>query len=204
MTKHFLFINGSPSGSDGNTAVLMSYAADLLAKHGSVRWLNLSEGVSVTRAEQELRECSGILIGTGTYWDSWGSSLQKFLEDMTHTEGSDCWLGKPVGVVVSMHSVGGKGVLSRLQGVLNTFGAIIPPMSAMVYSAVAELALQGAESVVIKDLWRPSDLDIICHNLVESSNGSKQWRSWPVERDHFSGKWLKSVVEKVKRVWLRR
>lgn len=192
MTKNFLLINGSLSGSDGNTAVLMSYAADRLAKHGSVRWLNLSEGVSVTRAEQELQACSGIMIATGTYWDSWGSPLQKFFEDMTHTEGSACWLGKPVGVVVSMHSVGGKGVLSRLQGVLNTFGAIIPPMSGMVYSAVADLALQATDHTITKDLWRPSDLDIICHNLIESCNGSRQWRSWPVDRENLSGLWFNS------------
>jgi multimeric flavodoxin WrbA len=191
MKRTFLLINGSKYGCEGNTQTLMDEAAERLANYGEVQWLHLTEGVSVEAAENALRAASAIVIGTGTYWDSWGSPLQRFLEDMTHTEGTDCWIGKPVAVLITMHSVGGKAVLSRLQGVLNTFGALIPPMCGIVYSAVAHAALRGEENAITEDLWRQSDLDIICHNLNESCNHANKWRSWPVERQHFSDKWLK-------------
>lgn len=190
MPHTFLLINGSRTGVTGNTATLMNYTATYLRKYGNVEHLNLTEEISTSVVEQSLRTASAFVIGTGTYWDSWGSLLQRFLEDMTHTEGTDCWFGKPVAVIVTMHSVGGKGVLSRLQGVMNTFGAIIPPMAGLIYSAVAQIALEGGENSITEDLWRPSDIDVICHNLVECCNGTNEWAQWPVEKKHFTDRWI--------------
>ena len=90
----------------------------------------------------QLEKSQGFVFVTGTYWDSWGSPLQKFLENVTDLEGSPAFLGKPAIVMVLNHSVGGKGVLSRLQGVLSTLGCLIPPMSGIVYSWVTEQLLK--------------------------------------------------------------
>lgn len=190
MKSDFLLVNGSPSGEAGSTAELLRYAGRRLEAHGSVRLLELSRMPPVAEMEGALRSSSAIMFGTGTYWDSWGSPLQKFFEEMTHTEGTDCWMGKPVAALVTMHSVGGKGVLSRLLGVLNTFGALIPPMCGIVISAVGELALAGGDNDITEDVWRPSDLDVLCHNLAVSCGMRPDWRSWPVEREHFRTKWI--------------
>ena len=40
-----------------------------------------------------LAEADGFVFATGTYWDSWGSPLQKFLEETTAFEGTSVWLG---------------------------------------------------------------------------------------------------------------
>jgi chromate reductase len=112
------------------------------------------------------------------------------LEEATVTEGTDLWLGKPCVVGVLMHSVGGKGVLSRLQGVLNTYGLFIPPMSGFLYSVVNQLALKGEESPLSEDLWRIDDLEVVCHNLLEACRYPRNWRGWPVNRTSFDKVWL--------------
>ena len=111
-----------------------------------------SSTLSINESVQLLRQANGIVFVTGTYWDSWGSPLQKFLEDLTPWECSDVWLGKPAAVVVSMQEVGGKAVLSRLQGVLSSLGCIIPPCSGMVYSHVGQCALEAGALNPIRTL----------------------------------------------------
>lgn len=197
MSRTFLLLNGSLHGESGNTTILLAQAANLLGPQGVVRTVNLSTPPPLEEIESLLRESSALVIGTGTYWDSWGSPLQTFFEQVSHTEGTDCWLGKPAATIVTMHSVGGKGVLSRLQGVLNTFGALIPPMGGLVYSAVAHAALGNGDSEINDDLWRPSDLEVICHNLVECCRHASQWSSWSVDRRNFHARWLGSKVDGV-------
>jgi chromate reductase len=194
-SKTFLLTNGSRAGSAGSMAVLMNRAATLLEPHGAVRSLTLADGFDPAETEDALKEAAGVVVGTGTYWDSWGSPLQRFLEVMTYTEGSSCWLGKPAGVIVTMHSVGGKVIVSRLQGVLNTLGAIIPPMSGLVYSALAQAALKAGENSITDDVWRPSDVESLCHNIVEAGNGTNKWRAWPVERENYEHAWLADSAE---------
>jgi multimeric flavodoxin WrbA len=194
LAKTILLVNGSCGGPTGNTAELLEVAAQCLASRISVSRLVLNENTAHAERLRALRECDGFIFGTGTYWDSWGSALQRFFEEMTPTEGSDLWLGKPAAVVVTMHSVGGKGVLSRLQGVLNTFGAVIPPMSGLVYSTVNHVALGHGESELTDDLWRPDDLKVVCHNLVEACHGGSDWRSWPTDRVAFERKWYEKQI----------
>jgi chromate reductase len=89
-----------------------------------------------------------------------------------------------------MHSVGGKGVLSRLQGVLNTFGLMLPPMTGFVYSAANQLALSAPQNAQSDDLWRLSDIEVVCHNVKEAVQGGAAWKSWPVDRAAFEQLWI--------------
>lgn len=92
-------------------------------------------------------------------------------------------------MIVTKHSVGGKGVLSRLQGVLNTFGCTIPPMPGLVYS----LANQGALSAAApgsEDLWCLEDVAIVCHNLLAALGVHAGYRAWPVDRERFGARWV--------------
>ncbi len=215
---HLLLLNASLAGDAGNTAVLLARARRLLARRATVESVTLAALPTVAPAADSsvpqpsaltpqlvdaLQRADGFLIGTGTHWDSWSSVLQKFLEDATPHEGTALWLGKPAAVVVSEHSVGGKGALSRLQGVLVTLGCTLPPMSGLVLSRAALLAAQHApEPAVTSDFWCEADLPVICHNLAEaarctlpSARGSAhpalpRWRTWPVDRRDFSARWL--------------
>lgn len=184
------FINGSPRGSRGNSAALLDLAEKSLGSEIVARRITLEESLEWPVIESILELSDGYVFGTGTYWDSWGSPLQKFLETATPTEGTPLWLGKPAVVLVSMNSVGGKSVLSRLQGVLSTLGASIPPHGGLVCSLAAQLALQSAPTGGADDFWRPDDVSVVCHNLLEALRGAKNWRTWPVDRECVEGKWI--------------
>lgn len=135
---HLLLLNASLAGDAGNTAGLLARAHRLLARRATVESLTLASLAVAASASDSppaalhpqlltaLSRANGFLLGTGTHWDSWSSVLQTFLEDATPHEGTALWLGKPAAVVVSEHSTGGKGVLSRLQGVLVTLGCTLP------------------------------------------------------------------------------
>jgi chromate reductase len=203
-------LNASLAGDAGNTAVLLARARRLLARRATVESLTLaavSGPPSSPPASQlsalnpqlvaALQRADGFLLGTGTHWDSWSSVLQKFLEDATAHEGTALWLGKPAAVVVSEHSTGGKGVLSRLQGVLVTLGCSIPPMSGLVLSRAAVIAATHDDAAA-RDFWCADDLRVVCHNLAEAARTSRpdaqpkppRWRSWPVDRQDFAARWL--------------
>ena len=214
---HLLLLNASLAGDTGNTAILLTRARRLLARRATVEALTLAprpdaavSHVSALNARLRigtglspqllaaLSRADGLLIGTGTHWDSWSSVLQKFLEDATPTEGTALF-GKPAAVVVSEHSTGGKGVLSRLQGVLVTLGCSIPPMSGFVLSRAALLAGEHApDPATTNDFWCEADLRVVCHNLAEAARvtqpGAKpahpRWRTWPVDRRDFGARWV--------------
>jgi len=220
---HLLLLDASLAGLAGNTAVLLARARRLLARRATVELLSLAPSPlpvpgtwlpalrlqlppspppaplsaldpQVVRA---LRRADGFLLGTGTHWDSWSSVLQGFLEEATPLEGTALWLGKPAAVVVTEHSTGGKGVLSRLQGVLVTLGCTLPPMSGLVLSRAALLAAE-TDPAAARDFWCEADLRIVCHNLAEAARVSRpgarpplpRWRTWPVDRRDFSARWL--------------
>lgn len=210
---HLLLLNASLAGDAGNTAVLLARARRLLSRRATVENVTLanvespsrqsSAGATADQLHSSLQRADGFLIGTGTHWDSWSSVLQKFLEDATPHEGTALWLGKPAAVVVSEHSVGGKGVLSRLQGVLVTLGCTLPPMSGLVLSRAALLAAHHApDPAATSDFWCEADLRVVCHNLAEAARCSlpsapgsahaahPRWRTWPVDRRDFSLRWL--------------
>ena len=96
-----------------------------------------------------------------------------------------------------MHSVGGKGVLSRLQGVLSTLGCLIPPMSGMVYSLATHLAIRHAPpdaSAPYADFWQVDDFDTIAHNLLEAVSGGAGWRAWRVDGGDAGRHWATGIA----------
>ena len=186
-----LLLNASLAGDTGNTAILLARAHRLLARRAHVTAITLAgeDAPDFTTLRPQLTQADAFLIGTGTHWDSWSSVLQQFLEDATPAEGSSLWLGKPAACVVTEHSVGGKGVLSRLQGVLITLGCTLPPMSGLVLSRAAVLAARH-EAEAARDFWCVDDLRVVCHNLAEAAAGSRRWKTWPVDREGFGDRWL--------------
>lgn len=187
--KTLLIINGSPSGSRGNCAKLISHYKNLSAF--KCRIIHLAKEPRLSSSfRKSLLSADACLFVSGTYWDSWGSPLQKFIEDLTPLEGHPLLVGKPAGVAVLMHSVGGKEVLSRLQGVLNTFGFLIPPMSGFTYSLVSEIALKS-KSTHQKDFWSLDDLQIIDENLLKATALNVKWSQWPVDKKDPRRLWLK-------------
>ena len=152
--------------------------------------IHLAEEKYGPKLRKKILESQAIIFTTGTYWDSWGSPLQKLLEQMTELEGHKELMGKPCAVFVLMHSIGGKGILSRLQGVLSTFGFMIPPMSGMVYSLVSDIALKS-RSTHAKDFWHLDDAQLILENLTRAAHTKINWKSWPVDMKDARRVWLK-------------
>jgi chromate reductase len=213
LTPRVLLINGSPAGRQGNTASVLERMAACLRERAVVDSLILDSLVLAESHdplvwEARIRASEAFVFATGTYWDSWGSPLQRFLESLTSIEASDAWLGKPAAVLVTMHSVGGKGVLSRLQGVLNTLGLLLPPLTGWVFSAASQTAISGVEHraegeshwptprdrAVTDDLWRLDDLTIVAHNLLEALYRTHRWQAWPVDRAHFQDRWVEPTL----------
>lgn len=198
-----LIINASLAGDDGNTALALARAHRALGRHSTAETLTLATALPPDAAtlpptiQQALGRADGFMFGTGTHWDSWSSVLQRFLEVATITEGTSLWLGKPAAVVITEHSVGGKGVLSRLQGILVTLGCAVPPMSGLVLSRAVLLAAEKNAGAA-RDFWSRADLAIVCHNLTEAARvrlpGARpavpRWRAWSVDRTDFHGRWL--------------
>ncbi|MBS1716880.1 MAG: NAD(P)H-dependent oxidoreductase [Armatimonadetes bacterium] len=185
-----LIINGSLGGRQGNTAELLAIASDALEPKAQVSHLELVREPSMDRILEEVQKADGFLFGTGTYWDSWGSPMQRFLEMTAHTEGSVLWFGKPAGVIVTAHAVGAKSVVSRLFGVLNMYGMLIPPMSGMAYTFVNEVALQTASDHLRDELWKAEDALVVVHNLLQAVEGGRDWRSWSTCEGQSGEKWL--------------
>jgi chromate reductase, NAD(P)H dehydrogenase (quinone) len=133
--------------------------------------------------EKEYCEADAYLFVTGTYWDSCGWPMQKFFEDFTHLECDSRIMGKPAGVIVLCHTVGGKSVLSRLQGVLSCQGYLIPPLTGMV------LARDSMNSNS-EDSWSLADMDTVLQNLHKASIIQVPWVRWPVDRGDFEKTWV--------------
>lgn len=188
--KNILIINGSLGGASGNTAVLIALTQKHLAlHHANIDILHLEENEYDLKTK--LTWADGFIFTSGTYWDSWGSPMQKFLESSTQYEASDLFLYKPAGVIISMHSVGGKEILSRLQGVLNTMGLAIPPMCGLVYSLSTHMALILSDSCDFSDdFWSLEDLEIVVHNLMTAVNHNHNFKSWPIDRKDPKRRWL--------------
>ena len=192
--KNILILNGSLGEKYGNTNKLIKNIENIISKSGlSSETIHLKElldqKINQTELKTKLEKADGFLFTSGTYWDSWGSPMQYFLEIATEFEASDIFLSKPAAVIITMHSVGGKGVLSRLQGVLNTLGMLIPPMSGMVYSLAGQLALEN-DSSFADDFWSLDDIEVVLHNLLASLNNTS-FKSWPVDHKNPKRIWIK-------------
>ena len=130
-------INGSIGGKNGNTGSLIKKIKRKINRIDSnikIKILHLHKDFFWPKVRHIIKESDALIFCTGTYWDSWGSNMQHLFEKMTEIEGKKHLLGKPAGVIVTMHSVGGKEVASRMQGVLCSMGCVLPPFSAFAYS----------------------------------------------------------------------
>ena len=205
-----LVLNASLAGDAGNSAAVLDHVASLLAVDAEVARHTLTTAPGFAAVREALAQADALVIGTGTHWDSWSSHLQRFLEEATPAEGTSLWLGKPAACVVTEHSVGGKGVLSRLQGVLVTLGCSIPPMSGLVLSLAAQTAAHtgplttssdaGATDTVADDdathdFWCAEDLAVVAHNLLAAAAPLRltppNWKTWPVDRTGFDQRWIR-------------
>lgn len=182
--KKLLVINGSIAGGSKNCGIVISLLPKLTSM--SVTTFHLAEGVDSNKLNSAIVEADALLLVTGTYWDSCGSPLQKFLEDFSHLDGSPDVVGKPLGVVVLHHEIGGKMVLSRLQGVMSSMGFLIPPMTGVV------LARASFED---NDSYGFVDLDVLLANLEKASECKIPWSYWKVETDGYDGIWADQVRE---------
>ena len=106
--------------------------------------------------------------------------MQQLFEKMTEIEGKKHLLGKPAAAIVTMHSVGGKEISSRIQGVLSSMGCILPPFSAFAYSYADHVAHQSRfmGKKLLDDVWKIDDLHALLWNIIECSKGRKDWKVW--------------------------
>lgn len=187
VEPRLLFINGSLHGNTGNTFALVNKMLNKIS--GDVNILELSQinKYNISNIIDIMSNHDGFIFGTGTYWQSWSSYMQHFFEMMVDYEGHKMWMGKPACCVVTMHSVGGMDVLSRLQSNLGMFGMVIPPMCNIVHSYVNTLARKYSND---GDIWDERYLDVILHNLYAAINGTA-YKSWNVETEDNHVIWCK-------------
>jgi NAD(P)H-dependent FMN reductase len=179
--RRLLVINGAVRGSAGNTSRVLASARARLPAALEVREVVLAEYTgTVEEMAGELRDADALLLATGVYWGSWGSPMQRFLEVMTWLEGTDTLVGKPVGVVVTMDSVGGQDVAQRLLGVFATLGCLVPPMPMVVISRLSA-AMHGTPGN--DDVWHVDDIQGLVENLgIATSARALPWKKWAFER----------------------
>jgi multimeric flavodoxin WrbA len=188
--KSILFVNGSLFGQDSNTFSLVEKLCKFFPAEYKVDVLELSKLHTYTNDDlvKIIGKHDGFIFGTGTYWQSWSSFMQQFFERMVDYEGHSMWMGKPAACVVTMHSVGGMDVLSRLQSNLGMFGLLIPPMSNIVHSYVNTIARQAGNDD--GDIWDERYLVFIAENLMAAIE-HKPYKSWDVETLDPHIKWCK-------------
>jgi multimeric flavodoxin WrbA len=199
-----LIVNGSLGGSEGNSYELAKLFVPQLTYHGAqVEILNLNPKVGevcmpdLASLESQLTWADAFVFVSGTYWSSWGSPMQMFIEHLTNFETSPLILGKPASVLITMHSVGGQEVMFRLQGVLASMGFLIPPLSSMVYSLhqhlIEDAALENTQLKEHKDdFWSLRDLPYLAANLIEAirSTRDSNFVAWPVDEKNASNLWM--------------
>ncbi|HYP75187.1 MAG TPA: NAD(P)H-dependent oxidoreductase [Polyangiaceae bacterium] len=183
MTSRLLLLNGSLRGSEGNTARLLQRAAATLPEDWQAEALCLSDYQGTVQAlADRLSTADAFLIGSGVYWGSWGSPLQRFLEVISSYELSPCFLGKPAAALISADSVGGLDVAQRLLGAFSLLGCLLPPLSTVVLSRAA-CAASAADPEGNADVWQLEDLEVVVNNVVLARAFARTaWATWPVRR----------------------
>lgn len=185
-----LLLNGAVRGAGGTTARALAIAAAHARAQGhDVDVLHLAEFVGdVAEIVERVRAADALLVGSGVYWSSWGSPLQRFLEVMTPHEATDVFVGTAVGAVLTMDSVGGTDVAARLLFALGLMGCVAPPFPAVVLSRVGELASDDDDAA--DDVWQPHDLHTLVDNLAVLAAARVAFASWPVSAaDVVDGPW---------------
>lgn len=176
-----LLVNGALR-TDGNTAALLKHArAALSGDQHEVDELALCDvDGSVADVVARVDAADAFVFGSGVYWGSWGSPLQRFLEVMTSFELTPTFLGKPAGALLSMDSVGGFDVAARLLFSLSCLGCLVPPAAAVIVSRTGQ-ALRGQPG--FDDVWQPEDVTTLCQNLVVAAAVDRAaWQAWPIAR----------------------
>lgn len=176
-------INGSLGGRTGNTNNLILKVKKIILKensHSKVKIIHLSPHFDWLKVKRYIKSSNILIFCTGTYWDSWGSPMQHLFEKMTQIEGKKHLLGKPAGAIVTMHSVGGKEVVSRILGNLVSLGCTIPPFAGFAYAYSDHVAhkLRTSGNKLLDDVWHIDDLVAFVHNLFESYYGTKDFKVW--------------------------
>lgn len=185
-TPRLLLLNGSLRGPDGNTGWLLAHAADRLRARCSLDVLHLADPLpDLAEIAARLRAADGLVVGTGVYWQSWGSPLQRFLEVFTPHENTDLFFGKPVGCLVTMDSVGGSELAARLVAVFTALGCQVPPCTTLVVSRVALEATGKVRPLTLADpnddVWSLEDLDVVLHNVLAGTrDGGRDFVPWGV------------------------
>jgi chromate reductase len=183
MTARLLLLNGSLRGSAGNTAALLARVERASGEHWQTDTVCLADYAgSVEALAERLLAADAFLIGSGVYWGSWGSPLQRFLEVISAYELSPCFLGKPAAAVISADSVGGLDVAQRLLGAFSLMGCLLPPLSCVVVSRVA-CAAAASDPDSNEDVWQIDDLEVVVRNLaLAQSLRGLPWATWPVRK----------------------
>lgn len=186
-----LILNGSLHGSKKNCGEILRFIRARFKSQFSFLICNLNDHKSSDLIKQ-ISSADALLVLSGTYWESWGSPLQRFFEDYTHLETHSFVMGKPAAAIVLCHSTGGKSVLSRILANLNMFGFVIPPLCGIELSYVAQVARTSRSSELRDDLWSLEDLEVMIHNLLECIKPSLDYRSWIVDKKNYRKKWVRS------------
>ena len=177
-----LALNGGVRGETGDSQRALT-AALAFAGDVDVACVVLASYRGTVEAMVELvRAADAFLVVTGTYWGSWGSPLQRFLEVMTPLEASDAFLAKPAACVVTMDSVGGSEVGARLLSTFTTLGCMTAPFPLVVLSRVGA-AVDGKPG--FDDVWQKRDLEVTMANLLASTKTAQErarFRAWHVEK----------------------
>lgn len=184
-----LIINGGLAGAEGNSQVVAARCATLLSELAVPHEALLLKEATPAAARAALARAERLVVISGTYWGGFSSLLQQLFEELTPTETSELWLGKPAAVLVTAHQVGAQSVLFRLQGVLVCFGCLIPPLSGVVISKVGE-ALRRRAPELCDDVWGLEDVGTALANLLAAPFTPGAFRAWPVDREHFAERWL--------------
>ena len=173
--KKILIINGSIRGNRGNSGALAKIAEALITSNlaATASIIHLAEPKpSIKEVYDLLTRSDGFLIVTGTYWNNWGSPLQRFIEVATAFENSPAFFGKPLACAITMDSVGGVEVAARIQAVFSGLGCWSPPCSTVVISRVGQEAILASKEQMEdanEDVWRVTDLNIILKNLITAT-----------------------------------
>lgn len=199
MTKtKLLIVNAALNGNNGNTfhcfkkiESLLNIECELqILELKNINHLNSKDYQKVI--EEEIKVADALYFMTGTYWDSWSSYLQRFLEESTFLEATPTLFAKPAGVFTTMHSVSGKEVMSRLQGVLSSQGYLIPPHSSLTISLASELA-RKSESSFQDDFWSTDEILHTIKNVLSYSKQPTKASAWSVDHKDPKRLWITLV-----------
>lgn len=186
-----LILNAGLGGSAGNSQVVSEHCASLLRQRGARHESLVLRDALREDVPAALARAERLVLVSGTYWGGFSSLLQQLFEELTPSETSSLWLGKPASVLVTEHQVGAQAVLSRLQGILVTFGCLLPPLSGVVISKVGE-ALRARAPELCADVWGMEDVATALHNLLIAPYLRDSYRVWPVDREHYAERWLQA------------